>query len=120
LSRLALADPISKLAEELAGHAVPGGGLIVSIAGIVGGVAATDHSAPRVSMHAQPTCDPIDLDCYRTTVDKSDPVSLMGGWVPDWWVGMSAALAGIVAAVLACALILAYARLSRPPGAAHD
>jgi hypothetical protein len=109
-----VADPISRLAEELAGRAVPGGGIIVSVVGILGGIAATDSSVPRVSVSTEPSCDPYDLACYRTDVQESDPVSVMGGSVPDWWVGMNAVVAGIVASAIACGLILLFARLRRP------
>ena len=66
-------------------------------------------------MTVQPGCDPTDLDCYQTDVEQSDPVSVMGDWVPDWWVAMSAVVAGIAAAVIACVLILVWARLHASP-----
>jgi hypothetical protein len=72
-----------------------------------------------VSLRRQPNCDRFDLDCYRTNAQQSDAVSVIGDWVPDWWVGMSAVVAGIAAAVIACALIVALARLTRSADAAQ-
>ena len=107
-------DPISSVAEGLAGEKVAGGGLIVALAGIVGGIAATDASVPRLSSSVRADCDPFDLDCYQIDVQQSDPVSVMGGWVPTFWVEMGGVVAGIVASVIACLIILGCVRLARP------
>jgi hypothetical protein len=102
----AVPDPISSTAEALADDALPGAGVVVAGAGFFGGLAATDTSIPGFETERRPDCDPLDFDCYTTTVTDPPPVSILGAWVPEWWVTLGGVPAGVLASVITCACVL--------------
>jgi hypothetical protein len=96
-------DVVSKAGELL----FPWGGVAVTVGAAVGTIAAVDASGPKIESKLDPTCPQgaFDLSCYDTTVSPGAHESLLGSWVPEGWVGMEAAVAGFIAALMVLAAL---------------
>jgi hypothetical protein len=100
-------DLVGKLGEAL----FPWGGVAVAAGTILGTVAAADASGPKITSTLDADCagGALDLSCYDRSVSAGGHESVLGSWVPDWWVGMEAAAAGLVGALLVLAVLAVLA-----------
>ncbi len=87
---------------------MPGGGIIVGLAGLFGGAAAKNKT--ELSSTRDPNCPPgsFDFDCYGSSVSEGSE-SVFGTSVPAWWVALESVPAGVIASLAAMVCVLAGA-----------